>query len=163
MNVHIPVEDYLAGQGKIVSNNKEYQQENKLVGVVKPMDEKVMSHEYELKEIRAILGSVANNQKETNVQVSKLADSIGKLDLYLEKQNNIELKHNDSVNRLHKRIDENDTAIAKFNELATEYKMTKKDIEMVTKRVDSIESHEGRVVWAILTAVGMAILGLVVN
>lgn len=126
-------------------------------------DEKVISHDYELKRIKEILTSVASNQKETSVQVNLLANNISKLDLYLEQQNNLEVRHNEKVTRLHKRLDENVAAIEKLEELVTECKLTKKDIETVTKRVDVIESHEGKVVWAILTAVGMAILGLVIH
>jgi chromosome segregation ATPase len=164
MTVHLPVDKYLETQSKVVSGNKYFDTQNKVGGTTsvklereeKEMQDKLTAHDYELKEIRNILGSVASSLKDTNVQVNKLTESINKLDVFLEKQTNMELRHSDSINRIHKRIDETEGHIKKFYEISGEYHLTKKD-------VDDIVGMKNKLILGVLGAIGMGLWQLLVR
>lgn len=166
MDVHIPVEQFLETQNKqakILSGNNYFNQQNKVGGTTSlkiaeedKMVDKLTAHDYELKEIRNILGSVASNLKDTNVQVNKLAESISKLDIFLEKQNSMELRHSDSINRIHKRIDDN---VVNVEELIR----TKNDFIIVKRDVDELMADKRKLWYGLLSALGLGLWQLVVK
>lgn len=120
------------------------------------IDKQLMEHSFELKELKNIIGNVALAQKESNAQIKILTEGFTKLDLFLEKQSNMENRHSDSVNRLHKRIDDVDNEIKQFHNLASEYLLTKKDVaDMVAAK--------NKLILGVLGAVGMGLWQLLVK
>lgn len=69
------------------------------------LQHKVDKHETKLVKIETILERVAVNQDHMAESLSSISTSISKQELLLEKLTNLESNTKDSINRIHKRID----------------------------------------------------------
>lgn len=49
------------------------------------LDQKIIEHEFELKEIKAILGQVAQNQKTINDDIKVISAAVSKMDTVIER------------------------------------------------------------------------------
>ena len=67
---------------------------------------RVEKHEAKLVKIETILERVAVNQDKMAESLSSISTSISKQELLLEKLTNLETNTKDSINRIHKRIDD---------------------------------------------------------
>jgi len=70
------------------------------------LQHKVDKHETKLVKIETILERVAVNQDHMAESLASISTSISKQELLLEKLTNLEANTKDSINRIHKRIDD---------------------------------------------------------
>lgn len=75
---------------------------------------KLVEHEFALEKFSDALTVLNETNKDTNSQLSDIAKSMGKQELILEKISNMDDKFKDSVNRIHKRIDNNESILDKM-------------------------------------------------
>lgn len=174
MDVTIPVEQFLQGTNSKMRNNEYMKFNNKQKGAISNMEEELIrDHDRSITKLTQILESVANNQKDISEDLKDLT-----------KQVSVLAKVDESIKRIHERIDKEilekmdgfTQALKDFSELKVEHKQMVKKLDILEqivppksyidsldKRIKDIEDTRNKIVWAIVSAVGLAILGLVIK
>lgn len=67
---------------------------------------KVTEHDYAIKDMAKAIHELAETSKDSNIKLGEIAKSMGKQEVILEKLTNLEGNTKDSINRVHKRIDD---------------------------------------------------------
>ena len=110
-----------------------------------PLEDRVNKQDVKLAKIEILLENVATN-------LDRMANSMVKQELVLEKLANLEENTKDSINRVHKRIDENEKKI--------EMKADKIYAARTQKMVDELDPLRFMVRYPKLTIVGFTVLYL---
>lgn len=156
MDVVMSADEFLKGQNEKLRTNEYIKINNNLkgtVGMTADIEKEVREHDKAIDRLAFVLEQLSNNQKEISDDMKELV-----------RQVNILAKVDESIKRIHERIDKEivdkldsyDTALKEFYT----YKVT---FEGMKDRVKAIEESRNKVVWGVLSAVGMALLGLVLK
>jgi len=141
---------------------------------VEAVKEKLIEHDYAIKQIATSMHDIAENAKESNSKLGVIAESMTKQEVILEKLANLETNSKESINRVHKRIDLVESEVKKYSErgeakgctalqLLQERENTA-DIEIGAnvksnqKRLDKLDSI---VTWVSRTVIGTLITGTI--
>lgn len=156
------------------------------------LEKQVLEHTHDIKELKCLITDTNEQVKETSKSVGLLAVNISKLDVVLEKMANMNETYNSSTKRLFDRLETTERELQDLVRLSIEYSNSKKDHlanqerinnieknqsefgctalkihsqkdEMMDKRISAIEEIIKKIVWAIVGAVGLALIGLVVK
>ena len=114
---------------------------------------------------------LAENQNVMAQEVRELTKTISKLDVVMEKMVNIENRHNaafaaidDRVKSLEKKQSDGCPALKEMRVgYEGKYEKVLENLQYNSKNIESMQAIVSRVAWAIITAVGMAVIALVVK
>lgn len=114
---------------------------------------------------------LAENQNVMAQEVRELTKTISKLDVVMEKMINIENRHNTAFTIIDDRVkslekNQNDGCPA-LKEMKVgydgKYEKVLENLQYNRKNIESMQAIVSRVAWAIVTAVGMAVIALVIK
>ena len=126
---------------------------------VEDIREKVIKHDFAIKEIAKSMHDLTDTSKEANKKLGQIANSMGKQELILEKLANLEVNSADSINRVHRRIDGIEADVKKYAEIGngkgcTALQLSQGNVKSNQKRIDKIDST---VTWISRTIIGTLI------
>ena len=156
------------------------------------LEKQVIEHTHDIKELKCLITDTNEQVKETSKSVSILAVNISKLDVVLEKMANMNETYNTSTKRLFDRLETTEKELQDLVRLSIEYSNSKKDHLANQERINNIEKNQSefgctalkmhslkddaldkritaiediikKIVWAVVSAVGLALIGLVVK
>jgi hypothetical protein len=121
-------------------------------------EEKILDHEFQLRELRGIITDTNVQIKETSKSVSILATNVGKLDVILDRMSSMDTVHYDTNKKIFEKLDNTEKVISN---LMIDKASALKDIHALDNRVTSLEGYVTKGVLGVLTAVGMSLMSLV--
>lgn len=127
------------------------------------INRKLLEHEFALDKLTEAIEHVAENSKASNNKLERIAESIGKQELILEKISNMDEKYAGNIARLHKRMDEVEQEKKSRDETGCVAMKTEKiKRESLEERVKKLEDSRTWLVRAILGKLIVIMLGALV-
>jgi len=134
---------------------------------------KVEKQELEINYIKKSLDELVEQNKNQNLQLSKISESIQKQEVILEKIGNLEEKYSDGLKRCHRRIDEElDRCKEDKKKYESELKQIKEDLQsrpcqnhnVVDKEIEFIKGelakHNKIIWWGATLIIGAVIVAI---
>ena len=134
---------------------------------------KVEKQEIEITYIKKSLDELVAQNKNQNLQLSKISESIQKQEVILEKVGNLEEKYSDGLKRCHRRIDEElDRCKEDKKKYESELKHIKEDLQsrpcqnhnIVDKEIEFIKGelakHNKTIWWGATLIIGAVIVAI---
>ena len=113
----------------------------------------VLQHDKHIDRLADSIEHIAGAVGATNRKLEDIIDVISKQNILMERFSNLETNLKESFNRVHEKI--RALEIIQGGDGCGAIKNT-------TKRVDKLEGNQSRVVWTVVTAILLAVLGTVV-
>lgn len=125
------------------------------------IEEKVMEHDFAIKDIAKSIHDLSNNSKEANCKLGQIAESMGKQELILEKLANLEVNSKDSINRVHEKINKVEKQAESNRAKIDAIDITVTSLEANTKSNQRrIGSLDNTVIWIARSIIGTLVTGL---
>ena len=126
------------------------------------IEEKVMEHDFAIKDIAKSIHDLSDSSKEANKKLGQIAESMGKQELILEKLANLEINSKDSINRVHEKINKVEKQAESNRAKIDTIDITVTSLEANTKSNQRrIGSLDNTVIWIARSIIGTLVTGLI--
>ena len=143
---------------------------------------KIEQHEIQIQHINSKLDEVVEYNKDQNIQLRVISESLSKQEILLEKITNLESKYENSTKRLHNRVDDCESQIKeKKHDMAKELNDLKEKVEKLSDDVknrpcvthnvvenelkhinDTLATHK-KIFWTTISTIMVIIIGAIVK
>jgi len=138
------------------------------------LKERVTEHDYAIKSISKSMVHLVEESKASNTKLDKVVESMSKQELILEKLTNLEGNTKDSINRVHKRVDEIEDSLNEYKSRGDgkgcqSLQIAVKEREILTTSLEGniksnqhrLDKLDGTVTWIARSIIGTLATGMI--
>jgi len=138
------------------------------------LKEKIIQHDFAIEAMVKSIQELSETTKDSNIKLGDIAKSMGKQEVILEKLANLEGNTKDSINRVHKRIDDLEEYIKEAkkrgeNGGCSSLQLLKAHEETIDAKLEAniksnqerIDKIDGSLTWVTRTIIGALITGAI--